>query len=132
MIPFPFRSLRVILALVVVLVGCGGGPAFGLGQTWDGKHVEVSGTIENLDGISSAKGKYEIFRLCSRGCVTVLASVPSFAHGRLDIVPETRVTVRGTFRANMCDTIGSFSSVHGAYVRSKSAGCLLSNVIVAD
>lgn len=63
-------------------------------SSYDGQHVNVSGTVEQLERKVSHRGNpYVTFSLCSGPCVHV------FAFGTPSISDGQTITVRGTFAA---------------------------------
>jgi hypothetical protein len=62
--------------------------------SYDGKHVDVTGTIRGLREKTSHKGNaYDTFSICSDGCLHV------FTFGRPRITDGQTITVHGTFAA---------------------------------
>lgn len=69
---------------------------------YDGRHVDVAGTVEHLEQKTSHKGNpYVTFSLCSSQCIHV------FAFGSPNISGGQTITVHGTYEA--VKHVGSFT-----------------------
>jgi hypothetical protein len=72
------------------------GPAQVLGNptTYDGKHLTVSGTVQNVIMKTSRRGNdYETFELCDNSCMKV------FTWGHHELRKSQQLSVSGTFDA---------------------------------
>ena len=99
---YAFRRARLIAALAAVASSI---PAIAAQPltvaavlrdplTYNGRHVDVSGTVRGIRAKTSARGNaYETFSLCDGSCLHV------FAWGRPTLRAGARATVHGTFAA---------------------------------
>jgi len=70
--------------------------------SFDGKHVAVTGTVDNVKMKTSRRGNdYTTFDLCQTQCVHV------YAHGHANVTKGATVSVTGDFVASR--TIGTFT-----------------------
>lgn len=93
-----FAIPTAIFALLIALPAASSaatiGQILGSPSTYDGKHVDVSGTVEHLEQKTSHKGNpYVTFSLCSGQCIHV------FGFGSPGISDGGVITVHGTYEA---------------------------------
>jgi hypothetical protein len=62
---------------------------------FDGRHVTVSGTAQDVESSSRGGHKFETFKICEHSCVKV------FALGYPEITEGKGITVKGTFSADV-------------------------------
>ncbi|MGA9272054.1 MAG: hypothetical protein WBV67_01090 [Candidatus Cybelea sp.] len=83
-----------LAALPAVSSAAAIGQILGSPSSYDGKHVDVRGTVEHLEQKTSHRGNpYVTFALCSSQCIHV------FAFGAPSINDGQTITVHGTYEA---------------------------------